>query len=102
MPVTHVDQQLPASGGRRVRWLPTTQLGKWAVALAAGLFVLEPLWMVLPGGGALGLLSGLAGGVVALVAITRRHERAVLVFAALVPFLLALVFVLAELFIGHE
>jgi hypothetical protein len=102
MPVTHIDEQLAAGGGRRVHWLPTTRLGKWAVALAAGLFVLEPLWMVLPGGGALGLLSGFAGGVVALVAITRKHERAILVFAALVPFALALAFVLAELFVGHE
>jgi hypothetical protein len=50
------------------------------------------------GGGALGL----AGGVCALVAIFRRGERAVAVFVAILPLVLAVTFVLAELLIGHD
>jgi hypothetical protein len=53
-------------------------------------------------GGIPGLALGLAGGVVGLVAIFRRGERAVTVFAALVPFLNAGVFLLAELLLGHD
>jgi hypothetical protein len=49
-----------------------------------------------------GFISGLAGGVVALLAIGRRGERALTVFAAIVPFALVLLFVLAELLIGHD
>jgi len=39
---------------------------------------------------------------VALVAIFRRGERAITVFAALVPLLLVVAFVLAELIVGHD
>lgn len=49
-----------------------------------------------------GFACGLVGGVVALVAIFRRRERAISVFAALVPFVFVLVFVLAELIISHD
>jgi hypothetical protein len=82
---------------------PTTRLGKWAVPLAAANVALMLLWLPLkPVGAPLGLLCGLAGGIVALVAIFRRGERAVSVFVALLPFLFAIVFVLAELLIGHD
>lgn len=53
-------------------------------------------------GAALGLLCGLAGGGFALVAILRHGGRAVLVFAALVPLLLVVGFVLAELIVGRD
>lgn len=53
-------------------------------------------------GGIPGLAFGFAGGVTGLLAIVRRGERAVTVFAALVPFLNVVVFVLAELLIGHD
>lgn len=82
--------------------LPTTRLGWWSLGLAAGYVVLMPLWSFLPGGAGLAFLSGLAGGVVALVAIRRRGERALAVFAAVVPLALVVVFVLAELLIGHD
>jgi hypothetical protein len=52
-------------------------------------------------GGVPGLAFGLAGGVLALVAIFRRGERALTVFAALLPFLNVVIFLLAELLIGH-
>ena len=55
-----------------------------------------------PVGSPLGFACGLAGGIVALVAITRRGERAATVVAALLPLVLVLLFVLAELLIGHE
>jgi hypothetical protein len=51
-------------------------------------------------GGAPELALGLAGGVLALAAIFRSGERALTVFAALVPFLNALGFVLGSLLIG--
>ena len=54
------------------------------------------IWFVLAG------LLLVAGGVAALVAIRRRGERAIAVFVVLVPFLLAVLFVLAELLIGHD
>ena len=89
-------------GQRRLAVLPTTRLGMWAVGLAAASIVLQSAWMLLgPLGGFPGLLAGLIGGIVALVAILRRSERAISVFVALVPFLGVIVFVLAEL-IGHD
>jgi hypothetical protein len=53
-------------------------------------------------GGFPALVLGLVGGVVALVAIFRRGERALTVFAALVPFVNVVVFLLAEFLVGHE
>jgi len=82
--------------------LPTTQLGKWAFGLAAVSVVLLFGWSLMGRlGGVPGLAFGLAGGVLALVAIFRRGERALTVFAALLPFLNVLIFLLAELLIGH-
>jgi hypothetical protein len=46
------------------------------------------------------LALGLAGGIVALLAISRRGERAVTVYAALLPCLNALVFLLGSLLLG--
>ena len=80
--------------------LPTTQLGRWAVGLAAAFLVLVLTAGVVPRGAALGLACGLAGGVAALIAIARDRERAVTVLAALVPPLIAAAFVLAELIGG--
>jgi hypothetical protein len=87
---------------QKIPVLPTTRLGWWAVGLAVGYVVLVPLWAVMPVGAFPGLLSGLAGGVVALVAIRRRGERAVAVFAAVAPGVLVAFFVLGELLIGHD
>jgi hypothetical protein len=82
---------------------PTTRLGKWAAGFAAASIVLLLGWRLMgPLGGFPGLACGLAGGVLALGAILRRGERSVAVFAALVPFLNVVVFLLAELLIGHD
>jgi hypothetical protein len=86
--------------GRHV-W-PATRLGRWAVALGLGFFVFNFLWRFLPGGGSLSLLSGLAGGVAGLVAVFRRGERGLAVYATFFPLLAVVGFVLAELLIGHD
>lgn len=82
--------------------LPTTRPGLWAAWLAVGHVVLMPAWRVLPGGAALSFAFGLAGGIVALVAILRRGERALTVFAAVLPLAFVVLFVAAELLIGHD
>jgi hypothetical protein len=86
---------------RRVAFVPTTRLGWVALALAMAYFPLVSAWSLLPGGAALGFLAGIAGGVVALVSILRRGERAVTVFAAVVPIAFVGIFVLAELLVPH-
>lgn len=98
----------------RRRALPTTRLGRvacWlAVAFVAWLFVATPLLMVIgePADvlpqpvfallvtAALG--AGIVGGVLALVAILRHHERGLLVYATVVVSLFALGLLVAELF----
>jgi hypothetical protein len=98
-----VRRRLPPRRARRVAILPTTRLGRWAVGLAAASFVLVLAWRVMgPAGAVPGFACGLAGGVVALVAIVRRGERAITVFAALVPLMFVVFFVLAELIVGHD
>ena len=83
--------------------LPTTRLGRWAVGLAVANVVLVLGWRLMgPLGAFPGLVCGLAGGTVAFVAILRRGERAVAVFAAIAPLVLVVLFVFAELLIGHD
>lgn len=98
-----VRKRVPATSPRRLAILPTTRLGRWAVGLAAANVVLVLGWRLMgPLGAFPGFVFGLAGGVVALVAILRRGERAIAVFAALVPFLFVVAFVLGELLVGHD
>jgi len=93
---------VPADRRRRPTF-PATRLGRWAVGLAAANVVLMFGWRLMgPLGGFPGLIAGTAGGVVALVAIRRRGERAVTVILAVVPLVLVILFVLAELLIGHD
>jgi hypothetical protein len=84
-------------GSRRIAVLPTTKLGWWAVGLTAAFFPLVFAAAVVPGAAALGLGCGIAGGVVAVIAIVRDYDRALTVFAGLVPFVIGLAFMLAEL-----
>ena len=86
---------------RRITILPTTGLGRWALGLAAALFPFVLAASVVPRGAVLGLACGMAGGVAALTAIVRDGERAVAVFAALVPLAIAAGFLLAEVVFGH-
>jgi hypothetical protein len=85
-----------------VHVLPTTRLGRWSLVLALGFFVFNFLWWFLPGGASLAFLCGIAGGVAGLVAVFRRGERGLVVYAAFFPLLAVVGFVLAELLIGHE
>ena len=91
----------PVKHRTRIAILPTTDLGRWAVGLAAAFFPLVFAAAVVPRGAALGFFCGLAGGVAAVMAIIRHRERAVTVFAALVPLAIGVAFVLAELISGN-
>ena len=90
----------PVEHGPRVTVLPRTNLGRWAVGLAVAFFPFVFAAGVVPSGAALGFVCGLAGGVAALMAIVRGRERAVTVFAALAPLVIAVAFALAELISG--
>ena len=91
----------PVEHRRAITVLPTTNLGWWATGLAAAFLPLVFAAAVAPGGAALGLVCGLAGGFAALKAIVSDRERAVTVFAALMPLVIAVAFVLAELITGN-
>ncbi len=62
MPDSATGGRLPGRTGHRVVVLPTTKLGRWALALAVSNVVLVLAWSILPGGAALGFACGLAGG----------------------------------------
>jgi hypothetical protein len=102
----------------RIRLLPRTRLGVWALALLAAFgafFILlmglaasgqeggdefsDNLWLALPALGA--GLSAVLAGVTAAVAVARRGERSLLVFLPLVVGSLVAIFLLGEL-VGHE
>ena len=80
---------------------PHTKLGWWAVGLAAASFVLMLAWSILPGGAWLSFLCGLAGGIVALIAVIRQQERSWLVFLSILPLLNVFIFILGEFLIPH-
>jgi len=84
----------------RISIWPTTNLGQWAVWLAAAFFPLVFASSVIPRGAAIGFVCGFAGGIAALTAILRDRERALAVFVAVVPLAIAVAFVLAELIGG--
>jgi len=81
--------------------MPGTRLGRWAVGLAAASFVLQFAWSILPGGAWLSFLCGLAGGIIALIAIIRQQERSWLVFLSILPMLGVFVFFLGEFLFPH-
>lgn len=81
---------------------PGTKLGWWAVGLGLGYFVLMPLWSFMgPLGAWPAFLSGAAGGVCGLIAITRHHERSWLVWLTILPLLLVFVFFIGEFLFPH-
>lgn len=90
----------PVNHRQRITILPTTSLGGWAVGLSAAFFPLVFAAALAPRGAMLAFVSGLAGGVAGLMAIVRDRERAVSVFAALVPLAIAVAFVVAEVISG--
>ena len=80
---------------------PSTRLGWWAVGLAVASIVLNFAWSILPGGAILGFICGLVGGVLALIAVIRQHERSWLVFLSILPMFSVLFFILGEFLIPH-
>ena len=87
---------------RRILSPPTTRLGWYSVGLAAAfvvLFVVNAA-VLLPAPGVLPwreafvgialLLSGIGGGIAALIALVRCHERSALVWLAMLPGLFVL------------
>lgn len=99
---------------RRIHVLPTTPLGRWGLGLAAAAMVMlfaAPLINLIPGelGNAavfvnytLALLSAVVGGIFALIAIVRHHDRAVGVFLAAAPLLMYVTLVVVEVVVGGE
>jgi hypothetical protein len=94
------DRQGIAGARTRLAILPTTQVGRWAVGLAAAFFPLVLAAPAVPRVAALGFACALAGGGAALVAILHQGERALTAFAALVPLAIAAAFVVAEVASG--
>jgi multisubunit Na+/H+ antiporter MnhB subunit len=80
---------------------PATRLGWWAIGLAVASFLLGFLWLFLPGGALISFLCGLAGGVIALIAIIRQQERSWLVWLSILPMINVFVFVIAEFLFPH-
>jgi hypothetical protein len=80
---------------------PHTKLSWWAVGLAAASIVLLFVWSILPGGAWLSFLCGLAGGIIALIAIIRQHERSWLVFLSVLPMLNVFIFIIGEFLFPH-
>ena len=88
---------------RSIRVLPTTRLGKWGVGLGVASTLAMLGWRLMgPLGGFPSLALAIAAGSVALVAIGRRGERAILAFVAVLPLVSAVLFLLAELLVGHD
>ena len=84
---------------RKVLSLPKTRLGWLSVGLAATFVVLLIFGyggVALPFYGIALLLCGLCGGAVGLLAVVRRRERSGFVWLAMVPGLVALVFLIGE------
>ena len=90
----------PARHRRRITILPTTRRGWWAVGLSTSFLPLVFAGAVVPLAAAVGILCGLGGGVAALLAIVGERERALTVWLALVPLVIAIAFVLVQLVSG--
>ncbi|HSK15373.1 MAG TPA: hypothetical protein VK915_04310 [Gaiellaceae bacterium] len=96
MTTGHSTHRLPA--WRRRRFLPETRLGRRAVGLAVAHVLLIFTWSLDPLGAFPGLAVGLAAGVVAFLAL-RRGDRAIAVFAAFVPLVNTVLFVVGSILI---
>lgn len=79
---------------------PSTRLGWWAVGLEV-VCIVDILAYRILGGAMLGFICGLVGGVLALIAVIRQHERSGLVFLSILPMLWVLLFILGEFLVPH-
>ena len=83
--------------------MPTTRLGWWAVRLVAADVLLTLPVVIFPGVDGpdiLGALCGLIGGIIAVRAILRDGDRAVLVFLAVLPLLFYLALMAFRAFVS--
>jgi ABC-type transport system involved in multi-copper enzyme maturation permease subunit len=100
----------------RIKFLPDTRLGWWAFWLGLTFLILmtinsvvfmrlpeETSWRVnlLPFYGIFTFLCGLAAGILALIAVIWKRERAVLVWMTMLPGLFVIVFLLGEFLVPH-
>jgi len=103
------------TGSRFFGW-PATRIGKWSVGLAVAFIV---FWFINSALGAAGLypeslpqvfliffgifmmLCGLASGILALIAVTRQHERSWLVWLPILAGAFVLTFLLGEFLVPH-
>ena len=100
----------------QIKFLPTTHLGWWAFWLGIAFLALmtinsvvfmrlpaETSWRVtlLPFYGIFTFFCGLAAGILALIAVIWKRERAVLVWMTLLPGLFVIVFLLGEFLVPH-
>lgn len=111
---------MTSTGPSSFRSLPHTRLGRWAVSLAATFVILfivnlavfmplfqydtqEVAWrqVLLPIYGIVTMLSGLAAGVVGVIAIVRQRERSWLIWLILLPSAFAFFFVIGEFLFPH-
>ena len=83
--------------------MPYTQLGRWAVGLAALFVVIFTLKTtgILPFPGLLIMGAGVVAGILTLVAIIWKRERSWLLWLMLLPGLFAIVFASAEILFPH-
>ena len=86
------------TGGRRALWIVAGGLA--LVLLTALLVRVVGVWFAGPLS-LLGLLAVVVGGVFGIVAIVRRGERSILVFAALAVWLFWVLFLIGELVQPH-
>jgi hypothetical protein len=96
-----VEHRLEGKHRPRLTILPTTRLGWWAVGLGTAFLPLVFAAGVVPSAAAIGFLCGLAGGVAGVIAIVRDRERALALLFAIVPLVIAVGFLLAELISGN-
>jgi len=88
---------LPTKRAPRLRILPGSNLGWWAMGCAASGIALTFAWPFMPFGAWPGFMFQIAGGVLALAAIIRKRDRAVTVIVSVLPMLFVIWFIAVEL-----
>ncbi len=83
--------------------MPRTRLGWWSVGLTLlfTLLFVSALNEWIRFSGMLTMVLGVAGGIVTLIALIRKHERSWLVWLMLIPGLFAILFSLGEILYPH-
>jgi hypothetical protein len=88
---------VPSRRASRIHVLPESTLGWWAVGSGVLGIALTLAWQLMPFGAWPGFVAQLTGGVLALVAIIRKRDRALTVYVSVMPMLFVIWFVAVEL-----